>query len=676
VLPAGQGAPKAYPQLRHTNVPVATGSTYYGRCLVSAKNDLATGWLELRTYGPDGTPLRNIYSASDAAGNVGGPNLADWRVRTASFVALPGEAYVEVALVCGTPDNVAGSWRVRFDEAGLYEGALPDVWTPSGDAELATLDYPSVTIDGMPYDGVVRSASWHLGRSWWFAGPEAGTAAVELSGDREEVRPGARLTIAGTGPLFVGVVDDVLVDERATTDGVELVTRVSASDATAWLGGTKLAGWAATQQPADARFVALYAKAGATVTARTMPSAVALPDSLGGTVGTAAAPVTALDRLDQDEREGNVVSQLGPDGVLRVLARAGLPAGASVTIAALTGDDCPFDAQLDRSSVEKVVNLWRFPDGEEPYTDAIPEGGTSAARYGVREYDCKGAKSRTAARYTAGMRAVVARALPSYRVGVAILRRSSPVLGLGPFDYAAWRDDEWQVLELEHSVRPGRWEVRLHLDATQDEIVGSVAPPPTPPPTRLRATVTPSIAGDAYIVRTPSGLNAGNGAGPVILVGLLGDGNLSRGLVEWSGMTFLGTNRKVVSATLTLTTARGGCLSYGSSPKVKVLRVTGSWSQGSYNASNGCGFATSNSVKYPGPATTTSGAVTATVPATDGRSVAIRIDAIAQAWLDGAAQQGLELQGATESSSAYRCGFSASGSTRAKLSIVYEYDAP
>jgi hypothetical protein len=668
----GDGTGILWPALGQL-VPVTEGRQYVASCLMAGAGESAPG---LRFWWFDAAlaPIGDAEYAS--ATGTAGPELDTWGHAVRQLVAPPGAHYLRFD-VYGNYGNTAGSWSaVFFDQAGLYEGTVVPPWHNTGPAELGAKAYPKVTIDGRQYAHLTRSASWRLGRSWWFAGPEAGTASLELVGDREDIVPGSRVVISGTGPLFSGVVDDVIVEERATTDGVELSTRVTASDATAWLPETKLAGVAFVAEPLSARLVKLYQLAGASVSTRFLLP-VTTPDTVAETIGTAAAPVTALDELDRLERTSNAVAQLDAGGTLRVQPRAGLPAGAILLMPSLVGDDCPFDARLDRSSVEKVVNLWRFTDGEEPYTATIPEGGTSAARYGTREYETKLPRS-SSSRYTAGMREVVARALPSYSVGVSILRRTSPVLPLGPFDYVRWRDDEWQLLELEHSVAPGRWEARLHLDATQDEIVGTpppAEPPPPPPATRLRATVSPAIAGDAYVVRTPSGLNAGNGAGGVILVGRLGDDNLARGLVEWAGMTFLGKNRKVVSATLTLTTRRDGCMSYGSSPKVKVLRVTGSWSEGSYNASGGCGFATSNAVKYPGPATTTTGAVSSTVPAVDGRSVAIRIDAIAQAWLDGSAQHGLMLQGHTESSSSYRCGFSATGSTRAKLSITYEYDA-
>jgi hypothetical protein len=177
---------------------------------------------------------------------------------------------------------------------------------------------------------------------------------------------------------------------------------------------------------------------------------------------------------------------------------------------------------------------------------------------------------------------------------------------------------------------------------------------------------------DGYAVRTSGGLNAGNGASANILVGRLADGHLCRGFVGFASQTFLGRNRRVVSATLTLTTNRGGCMQWGSSPKVVVDRVTASWSEGTH--ATACSFITGNALKYPGPSASSTGRVTATIPAADNRSVAIRIDAIAQAWLDGQPQRGVRLMGASESSSANRAAFDASGSGRAKLVIVYEYD--
>jgi hypothetical protein len=666
----------------HQTVPVLEARRYMVRALM-AGSDGGEAYIFATPLGADATTPTgpDWYFRRPITGYPGGPELEGWAEVIGAMVTPPGTRFLRVAVMVTT---AAGQpFLELFDEVGLYEEAVPDRWDIEDDAYRSSLPYPAVylgpgTIDKPTrrYEHLVRSASWQLGRSWWFGSPEVGTCSVELEGDRHELVPGDVCSIARDplGLLWTGRVDDVTVEEHVEAGEVVVTTRVSAVDATGWLAGTKLAGWAATAQPVDQRIVALYSKAGAIVTTRTMPSAVALPSSLGGTIGTAAAPVTALDRLDQDEREANAISQIGPDGVVRVLTRAALPADLAgvATPVPLVGDDAPVTLQLDRAAVGKVVNLWRFADGEELYTTAIPEGGTSASRYGTREYDCKGTKATASARYTAPMREVVARALPAFLVSVKVHRRAQPFAGLGPFDLVETRGEKLQALQLAHKVDPGSWVVTASLDATQTAIVGGPVDTTPPAPVRKRATVTLTANKDGYAVRTNSGSNSGNGASGNILVGLLGDGHLCRGFVAWASQTFLGRNRKVVSATLTLTTNRGGCMQWSTAPKITVKRVTATWSEGTH--ATACSFITGNALKYPGPGVTSTGQVTASIPAADSRAVNIRIDAIAQAWLDGSAQHGVGLFGASESSSANRAAFDASGSGRAKLVLVYEYD--
>jgi hypothetical protein len=672
----------AWPAFTQT-VPALEGHTYSLRAMTAGMVGSVPNVIATLKDGKH-AELSKVYLTGSAITDAhpGGPDAELWRDGSVSFVTPPGTRFVEVRCYMSLQAG-SGAFRGLFDRVGLYEGPARS-WEP--EEELASLPYPQVLIGPgttayptLHYESLTRSATWTLGRSWWFAPPEPGTATVELDGDHDELKPGDVLGIAtGFGGGWTGRVDDV-THERAVVGGeVRDTTRVSAVEVTSWLASTKLAGWAVVAQTFGERVAALYQKAGTIIGAPVvMPAASTIASPAAGTVGTATDPVLASAYLEELERQHNAIVQVRGNGTTVVLKRDALPAdlaGVPPPIL-LTGDDCPVSLRFDRSTVGTVVNLWRFTDGEEAYTTPVPSTGlTSAQSYGVREYDTRTPKAN-ASRYPAGMRTALAEAQPTYVAELSIRRNGQPGASLSPFDLVELEDGtSLQVLALSTSVRPDAWSVSLVLDPGQGAISGTPTPPTPPPPTRKRATVSPSIAGDAYVVRTTGGLNAGNGAGGVILVGLLGDGNLSRGLVEWAGMTFAGRNRRVVSATLTLTTRRDGCMQYGSSPKVRVLRVTGSWSEGSYNAAGGCGFATSNAVKYPGPATTSSGAVSASVPASDGRSVAIRIDAIAQAWLDGAAQHGLELQGHTESSSAYRCGFSATGSTRARLSITYEYD--
>jgi hypothetical protein len=610
----------------------------------------------------------------------GGPELADWSETVGALVTPPGTRFLVVRLMVTVQAGAA--FQALFDQVGLYEEAAPDRWDIEDDAYRSSLPYPAVyigpgTVDNPTrrYEHLTRSASWQLGRSWWFGSPEVGTASVELEGDRHEIVPGDVCSFARDplGLLWTGRVDDVTVEERVEAGEVVTTTRVSATDATGWLAGTKFAAWAGVAESFAARLAKLYAKAGAIVTTKAMPSASSPADFTAGTFGTAAAPVDGLELLEVHERSRNAISQLGPDGQLRYLVRDALPADLAgvATPVPLVGDDCPTELQLDRAAVGKVLNLWRFTDAEQAYTTAIPEGGTSASRYGTREYDTKGTAATTGPRYTDPMRAVVARALPAFLVTVKVHRRAQPFAGLGPFDLVEYGEHRLQALQLAHKVDPGSWTVHASLDATQTAIVGGTTAPP-PAPVRNRATVTVTADKDGYAVRTNSGSNSGNGASGNFLVGLLADGHLCRGFVGFPRQTFLGRNRKVVSATLKLTTNRGGCMQWGSSPKVNVDRVTATWSEGTH--ATACSFITGNSLKYPGPTCTSTGRVTASIPAADSRAVSIRIDAIAQAWLDGSGQYGVRLTGASESSSNNRAAFDAAGSGKASLVLVYEYD--
>jgi hypothetical protein len=100
--------------------------------------------------------------------------------------------------------------------------------------------------------------------------------------------------------------------------------------------------------------------------------------------------------------------------------------------------------------------------------------------------------------------------------------------------------------------------------------------------------------------------------------------------------------------------------------------MTSSWSEGSYNASSGCGFAEANAVKWPGGTATSAGQVTKAHSASDGIKVSARIDEIAQAWLSGQPQYGVRLSGYNDDNSANRSAFAADST--ATLQVVYDYD--
>jgi hypothetical protein len=470
------------------------------------------------------------------------------------------------------------------------------------------------------------------------------------------------------------------------------ITRVSATDYMGWLGRVNVTGWTQGATSFNYRMQSLMSIAKVPdQTLYWMPPGTQVPDVPAIEAHTTRQSLASI--MDAGEKASNAIIQIDGDGVWRVQRRVALGAANPERVVSLDlPANCPSSAALDRQSVQKTINRWVFKDGENAYSAA-------QSLFGTAEYTIPWTKAEAATRYPAEMLNAMAVPATTWNVVVPVTRRAAEITKIGPFDYVLWRDRAYQALQIAHNVTPDGWEVAVHLDSTQNVISGGStgdettppadippdAPPPTiptpdapppapepPPAVRKRATINVTASKDAMAVLTTGGLNAGNGGGPLALVGKMGDGTLSRMLIGFPTQTFLGRNRTIVSATLTTTVERSSCMGWGGSPKFKVQRITASWSEGTYSVT--CGFATSNSVKWPGPSATSTGEVTKSHAQTDGLKVATRIDAIAQAWLDGQAQQGVRLVGYTETNDNYRTSFDCAGSGKATLQIVYDYD--
>jgi hypothetical protein len=146
---------------------------------------------------------------------------------------------------------------------------------------------------------------------------------------------------------------------------------------------------------------------------------------------------------------------------------------------------------------------------------------------------------------------------------------------------------------------------------------------PTPPPTKQVVRTYVCIA-DARVSKTSGNANYGAGTAGQIPVGSW-QGWQNRGLfkfaaIDWSDVV------SVVSARVLFTTSSQVNVGFGSSPKSTVRRITANWSEGSLS-SPGSG----NSVIYPGPAVTSTGAVTEGVSGSQGARVDFACTAIARA---------------------------------------------
>lgn len=177
-------------------------------------------------------------------------------------------------------------------------------------------------------------------------------------------------------------------------------------------------------------------------------------------------------------------------------------------------------------------------------------------------------------------------------------------------------------------------------------------PPEPEPPDTTVVVRNYACTADSRLAHSSS-LDAGSGVDDQIVVGYVG-GYRNRMAMKFASIPFAGVVR-IDKAELLLTTTTEVCCQFGSSPKVTAKRITGSWSEGTYSAA--CGFSTGNAVKYPGPATTSTGAVSKSVSGADNAAVTIDVTAIARAWQAGSAQNGIMLVSAGEDSSAYTTEF-------------------
>jgi len=202
--------------------------------------------------------------------------------------------------------------------------------------------------------------------------------------------------------------------------------------------------------------------------------------------------------------------------------------------------------------------------------------------------------------------------------------------------------------------------------------------PPTepPPPNTIPNTVrTYNCIKDSRLAHK-SGLDAGNGTDVNLPIGYISPYRnrvvMGFDVIPWADVV------SIEKAELLVSIGANSCGAFGSDPKVVVSRLTGSFSEGTYAAT--CGFATSNSVKYPGPSITSSGAVTSTVPKSTGTRKAIDITAIARAWLSGQTQHGLMIKSAGEDSSKYTTAFYArhhgTAGNRPQLRLTMTVKAP
>jgi len=192
-------------------------------------------------------------------------------------------------------------------------------------------------------------------------------------------------------------------------------------------------------------------------------------------------------------------------------------------------------------------------------------------------------------------------------------------------------------------------------DWRNDQVPPPVIPPVVPPTTQ-RVVRTYNATMDSRVSKTSGGSNYGAGTAGQIPVGSWA-GWQNRGLFQFAGVPWSDV-AKVVSARVLVTTSTQVNVGFGSSPKVTLRRITGTWGEGSLS-SPGSG----NAVVYPGPATTSTGAKSTAVTRSQSVRVGLDCTAIAQAWAppaaggSGAPFLGIAMYSAGETNDAYTTEF-------------------
>lgn len=190
-----------------------------------------------------------------------------------------------------------------------------------------------------------------------------------------------------------------------------------------------------------------------------------------------------------------------------------------------------------------------------------------------------------------------------------------------------------------------RWAIVSMISRIDWDAIDPTPPePPIPPPDPWHVETRTYIASsDALIALTSGGSKYGAGAASSLPVGVW-SGWTYRALLAFPAIPWTKV-RAIRTATLKLQSSTQVRVGFGSSPKAQLLRITSGWSAGSASSPS-----SGNAVVWPGPSTTTSGAVTAGLTRTQNGGNAIRCDAIARAWApasvggSGAGQYGIELR--------------------------------
>jgi hypothetical protein len=195
-------------------------------------------------------------------------------------------------------------------------------------------------------------------------------------------------------------------------------------------------------------------------------------------------------------------------------------------------------------------------------------------------------------------------------------------------------------------VTPTGWRFGLATMLSRVDWDAITPEPPVPPIPPVGAwhveTRTYIGSSDALLALTSGGAKYGAGAAGSLPIGVW-SGWTYRALLAFPAIPWTKI-RALRTATLKLRTTTQVRVGFGGSPKTELRRITAAWSAGSASAPS-----SGNAVVWPGPSTTSSGAVTSSLPTSQNADKSIRCDDIVRAWAPpavggaGLAQYGIRL---------------------------------
>ncbi len=346
---------------------------------------------------------------------------------------------------------------------------------------------PLVLVNGVDVCDDVYSVSWGSGSDHWTDTLTGQTATLQLRG-RYAVTQGQSVTITAptdpTAPLFVGIVDQV-TDNLALLDAGD-TTSVVAMDYASLLARQHLAWSTILPRARLAGRLGDLVPSGSGVSYRAKWSGIAsvrYPE-LQKKVSSAGASLrerTFLDMVNEALNASMAFAYTARDGAIVYGAWDGPSQGGSVPTSPVlnldTGLDCGSSADVDRTSMDGIVNRWTYGDG-----DSIDvRQGSSIQAYGERQYSTPAGTLYDFTFWPITTTTTLVQALDdpatSPTVEVPIVDATQKSITVEPMDLARFEGVLYAILGVRHEAGYSQpWKVTLTLDRNPWAVYGATPP--------------------------------------------------------------------------------------------------------------------------------------------------------------------------------------------------------